>query len=416
MNEESPTPDCAASPAGSEMPGSQSTAVYGREFWLIFAATFVLNLVMNLLVLYPLYIVKLGGGASSIGAIIGTGSLAALLSRPGASSAITQYGRRWTALQGLLLNGLAMLLLIPLKSIGWAIYTVTAIAGIANGAARVALFAMVFDILPAGRRGETMSIFSLSGMGPATFAALAGEEVLKLWGFTTFFAIAGALSIVAAATVMMVRDDRPARVTSVAEPIAIDENVASYRALLTDPSLLLLWIITLLFGLALSTRNSFVAPFGVAEDIANVGWYFTIYSVVAAAVRLNGRLMDRVGLERMLLPSLLVNGIGISLVSLTGMHGMLYIAAAIGGLGHGFTYPALSALVIKHTQPSAMGRSSTIYTSIWDLSAMAGPYMFGAMAHYAGYALMFVAAGAFSMIGSFYLAAMEPRALGRRLA
>ncbi|MGH7931592.1 MAG: MFS transporter, partial [Candidatus Binataceae bacterium] len=262
MSEALPTAGHPASVANSEVPSSPSEATYGREFWLIFAVTFVLNLVMNLLVLYPLYIVKLGGGASSIGAIIGTGSLAALLSRPGASSAITRCGRRWTAAWGLLLNGVAMMLLIPLKSIGWAIYAVTAIAGVANGAARVALFAMVFDILPAGRQGETMSIFSLSGMGPATFAALAGEAILKLWGFTAFFAIAAALSVVSAATVMMVRDDRPARQSRAAQATATVDSVAGYPALLADPALLLFWIVTLLFGLALSTRNSFVAPFG----------------------------------------------------------------------------------------------------------------------------------------------------------
>jgi MFS family permease len=410
MSEASTVPNIAdgehtAAPAGS---------AYGRQFWLLFGATFLLNLVMNLLVLYPLFIVTLGGGASSIGAIIGTGSLAALLSRPGTSAVIQAHGRRWAAYWGLLLNGLAMLLLIPLNSIGWMIYAVTALAGVANGTARVALFAIVYDILPAGRQGETMSIFSLSGMIPATFAALAGELILQYSGFTSFFITAAALSVVAAAIALMLARDHPQTATAVAARSEAD-NAGSYRTLLTDPALLLFWLLTLLFGLALASRNSFVAPFGVIEGITNVGWYFTIYSAVAAIVRLNGRLMDRIGLERALAPSLAINGIGIALVALTGHAPMLYVAAAIAGLGHGFVYPALSALVIKHTPSAEMGRASTIYTSIWDLSAMAGPYLFGVTAHFVGYAPMFLMAGALALAGAAFMVWRGPVPL-RRLA
>ncbi|MGH8012647.1 MAG: MFS transporter [Candidatus Binataceae bacterium] len=389
-----------SSPASPEQAESAPGSVYGGQFWLLFGATFMLNLVMNLLVLYPLFIVKLGGGASVIGAIIGTGSLAALLSRPATSAAIGWRGRRWTAWWGLVVNAIEMLWLIPLRAIGWSIYAATALAGVANGTARVALFAMLYDILPAGRQGETMSIFSLSGMIPATFAALVGELILQRSGFTAFFITAAVMSAIAGGIVLMLPDDHPRNVSA-----QVGGNVrefASYASLLADRALLMLWLLTLAFGLVLASRNSFVAPFGVAEGIANVGWYFTIYSAVATVVRLNGGLMDRIGLERILVPSMIVNGVGIAMVAFTGHYWMLYIAAAIGGLGHGFVYPALSALVIRHTPPREMGRASTVYTSIWDLSAMAGPYLFGITAEFAGYAPMFLIAGALAIASAIF--------------
>jgi hypothetical protein len=69
--------------ANGSDPSRNSSLVYGRAFWLVFAASFALNMVANLFVLFPLWVVELGGNAGVIGAIVGTGSLAALAARPG---------------------------------------------------------------------------------------------------------------------------------------------------------------------------------------------------------------------------------------------------------------------------------------------------------------------------------------------
>src|ERR1700730_2359593 len=146
--------------------GDGHASIYTRDFWLIFAASFALNCAGNLFLLFPLFIVKLGGGATAIGAIVATGSLAALLMRPLASAAIDRRGCRWTALWMLLIDILAMMLYIPLHALGWPIYAVRAVHGAVEGTARVALFALVYEILPHGRQGEAMATFSLCGMVP----------------------------------------------------------------------------------------------------------------------------------------------------------------------------------------------------------------------------------------------------------
>jgi hypothetical protein len=83
--------------ANADVPGEKKGArpsIYSNDFWLIFAATCALNSAMNLFLLFPLFIVKLGGGATTIGAVMGTGSGAALLMRPLASRAmeLRHYG------------------------------------------------------------------------------------------------------------------------------------------------------------------------------------------------------------------------------------------------------------------------------------------------------------------------------------
>src|SRR5260370_41259557 len=58
-----------------------------------------------------------------------------------------------------------------------------------------------------------------------------------------------------------------------------------------------------------------------------------------------------------------------------------------------------------------MGAASTMCTSVWDLSSMAGPYLFGVTAHYLGYGPMFIMAGGLSLAGGVFF--LTPGTPGR---
>jgi MFS family permease len=396
----------APSPTDAQPPASLPIG-YGREFWLVFWASFAVNSVGNLFVLFPVFIVGLGGGAASIGAIASVGSAAALATRPGVSALIDSHGRRLTALFAIALEAVAVLLYAPVNSIGWPIYAVRLLHGAADGTARVSLFAMVYELLPRGRRGEGMMVFSLCGMGPAAVAPLLGEPLIKYFGFTAFFCAGALLCVAAAGAAAALADDRPLRI----EPSNLPTpSQIGYGALIFNSRLLPLWIVTLAFSVAVAPRSNFVAPFAYQQGIAQVGWYFAVYSGIAIALRLFGaRLMDRVGVERILPPSLSMLAIGIGLLAWTGHGAVLLAAAVLGGLGHSYVYPTLSALIIAHTPPDAIGRSSSIYTSLFDVVTMVAPYALGVIATFWGYGPMFMIAGAVAALGAAYFAAIEPR-------
>ncbi|HEY6395530.1 MAG TPA: MFS transporter, partial [Candidatus Binataceae bacterium] len=305
-----------------------SIAGYGRGFWLVFLATFAINSASNLFVLFPLFVVRLGATAAMIGAIVGTGSLAALAVRPGVGVLIDRIGQRRAAMLLLACDALAILLYIPLHRIGVSMFIVRAIHGAIEGTARVALFAMVYGLLPVERAGQAMAIFSICGMGSEAFAPLVGEAIIRRWGFNVFFLVAAGLTAFAACITRLLPIDREIRRHD--KPIDDCAN-PSYAALLRDPGLMPLWAATLAFALALSSRFSFVAPYGYQQGIVRVGWYFAIYSGIGVMVRLfGGRLLDRIGTERMVFPSLLLFAIGIGLIAGTGRMGLMYLAAMIG--------------------------------------------------------------------------------------
>jgi MFS family permease len=390
----------------------RSSRIYTREFWLIFTATSALNAAGNLFLMFPLLVVDLGGGATTIGEIIGVGSMAALLTRPLASRALERRGHRWTALWTLVIDAVALMLYAPIRSLGVSIYAVRALHGAADGSARVALFALVYEILPLGRQGEAMATFSLSGMGPAAFGALIGEMIMHRFGFGALFFAAGLLCTIGATAVAILPENH--HLTPVAQRQA--QPQISWGSLISGSPLIGFWIIAALFGNSNAVRSSFVAPFAYQRGIHSVGWYFTIYAIAAVIVRLSGRAMDRIGLERILAPAFITLALGIAMIAGFGHFGVLELAAALGGIGHGFAYPALSALIIRHTPEGATGRSSAIYTSLWDASAMFGPYLFGLTAHLFGYSVMFLCAGLMTSAAALFVSGQPAASSANLLA
>ena len=412
--------------AGTTLRQRAPRAGYRLNFWLVFTATSAIGVAANLFVFFPVYIVKLGGDAASIGAIVAVGALAALAARPGFVPLTDRRGRRTTALWSLVLEALAIVLYIPVHSLGWPIYAVRVMQGAVDGTARVALFALVFDILPEGRRGEAMALFSLSGQGPAAVGPLVGEALLKYFGFDVFFCVAAMLCLVAAAATAMLPDDHPNDHALHSHPPAdhlSDErspgastqrfgsaDTVGYRALIFDRNLMPLWVVAFAFTFTISSRLSFVAPFAYHKGITQVGWYFALYSGIAVALRLfGGNVLDRLGVERILGPAMGLLGIGVAILALTGTSGALLGAAVLGGVGHSYAYPALSAMIIAHTPAGAFGRSSVVYTSVFDSASMLAPYLLGIIASLWGYAPMFVIAGLVSVCAAVYFDALARR-------
>ncbi len=94
------------------------------------------------------------------------------------------------------------------------------------------------------------------------------------------------------------------------------------------------------------------------------------------------------------------------MVALTGTGGTLLGAAVLGGVGHSYAYPALSAMIIAHTPAGAFGRSSVVYTSVSDSASMLAPYLLGTIATLEGYGPMFVIAGLVSVGAVVYFNAL----------
>ncbi|HKF28480.1 MAG TPA: MFS transporter, partial [Candidatus Binataceae bacterium] len=313
-----------------DLEASLALAGFTRDYWLVFTASFLLACADNLFVLFPAFVAELGATPSKIGAILGLGSLAALVMRPGATGSIARRGQRWTSVVFMMLNAAAMVLYIAVDHLGWKLWLVRAIQGAVDGTARVAIFAMIYDRLPASRQGYGMTIFSLSSIVPAALAPPMGEVLIHWRGFRAFFIACATLVVAAAATAGAVAESPHG--SSAAKD---SEASVSYRALMFDRKLVPLWVGSSVFAITLTARFSFVAPFAYDSGLRSVGWYFLLCAGIAALTRLASRHAIDAALDRAVVPALVILAIGTAMVASVPNIAMLAAAAVIGGIGQG---------------------------------------------------------------------------------
>jgi MFS family permease len=135
------------------------------------------------------------------------------------------------------------------------------------------------------------------------------------------------------------------------------------------------------------------------DSHGSVSRFFLSYSFTAVAVRiLGGRLPDRVGLQRVLFPALLVFAGGIFAIPHAGPQALILVGAACGA-GHGYVFPILTVLTAERVAPGQRGRAVTWFTVMFDLGTTLASPAFGAVAEWQGYAAMFTLAGTAMLAG-----------------
>jgi MFS family permease len=166
----------------------------------------------------PRYVAgPLGGGNIAVGIVVGAFSVSAFFLRPWAGGFGDRRGRR-----PLMLIGAA---LFAVSVLGYGLttdpVTLTALR-LVTGAGEALFFvgavAAFTDLAPPERRGEAMSLASLSlyigiGAGP-----LVGEFAIDRFGFTAAWLLAAGAGLVALVLVLRVRETRPDALVADGEP------------------------------------------------------------------------------------------------------------------------------------------------------------------------------------------------------
>ncbi|RIQ29150.1 MFS transporter, partial [Jiangella rhizosphaerae] len=123
-----------------------------------------------------------------------------------------------------------------------------------------------------------------------------------------------------------------------------------------------------------------------------------------------GRLGDRHGQARLLVPGLLLAAAGLLGVSLTGTAAAVVAGAAVFGAGFGVLQNATLALMYARVRPEGYGTVSAIWNAAYDAGMAVGAAGAGIVAAGAGYPMVFALAAA------LLVPALLPARRERRLA
>ena len=387
-----------------------SGAAHEQRLWTgPFVLCFVTNLcqgtAFNLFLHLPGYLHDLGANDVQIGWIASLTALAAVACRPPVGRAMDRLGRRPVIRWGGALHAVATALYLAVHAIGPLLYAVRVLHGVAEALLFSALFAYAADRVPAARRTEGLALFGVSGMLPISIGGWVGDGLLPRHGFTALFGLAAGLAL--AAFVLSLAMQEPRRPPS--PPSASVGTLAALRQRDLGP----LWLLGTVFSVVLTAFFVFIKRFVDETGIGSVGAFFGAYTGAALALRLFlGWLPDRVGAKRVLGPALLALVLGFGVMAGATDRTSLLLAGLSCGIGHGFTFPILFALVVARTPETNRGSTLALFTALFDLGVLIGGPSFGLVVERLGFAAMYATGGivlAFGTIVFFLWDAAPPR-------
>ncbi|SFL46848.1 Predicted arabinose efflux permease, MFS family [Gracilibacillus orientalis] len=364
--------------------------IWTKDFALICMANFFIFLGFQMtLPTIPLFVQHLGGSDEFIGIITGIFTFSALLLRPTAGHALETKGRQFVYMIGLGIFVISIGSFAFITSIVFLIL-MRCVQGLGWGFSTTATGTIATDLIPVSRRGEGMGYFGLSGNIALAFGPALGLTLYGYISFTTLFLICSALGLVALllSSLITYKPVDPEAKKVVAPRFDVFEKKA------LRPSLLLFFITTCFGGIA-----SFLPLYTEQEGIAGIEVYFVVFAIFLMITRtFAGQLYDRKGHIVVFLPGTFLIFLAMILLAWLPNEFVLYVAAALYGLGFGSVQPALQAWAVNQAPDNRKGMANATFFSFFDLGVGVGAIGFGFIASVLSYSYIYITGAASAMI------------------
>jgi predicted MFS family arabinose efflux permease len=346
--------------------------------------------------LLPVFLSQGGCSESDIGILMGAMALSSVLFRPWTSVAIDRIGRKRSYS-----IGTGFMTCVPL--LYWALsgdvvghYVPFLLARMAHGIGLAFCFTTVFtfvaDFIPPRRLNEGFGLFGISGLAGLAMGPVVNEMVIRAWGFEPFFWATSGFAALGFLIHLPVREEWT--------PPASRAESLSFFSMFRKSKIVMVSVLALVFGVGQAASWNFVAPFAEQSGIRFVSFYYIAYSLVAILTRLfGGRLADRLGEGKIVPYAMGVNGVGLLVLTLLGGSGVLLLAGALNGCGHGLLFPTLNAVTVRGEPAEIRGRLTGIFTGSIDAGAFVGSVLLGYVGEWTGFRALFATAGFASLAG-----------------
>ena len=372
-------------------PAPARPPIYTRAFLLTGFANLLFFLSLNGFNLLPLYIKHLRGTEAQIGFIMGMNSLASILFQPLAGVAIDRFGAKRFLYLGALICLAATGGFLVSDALNTVFPVLRFLHGVGFSFYFTANFILVAEIAPPGRRAEALGVFGTTGLISMALAPALGELVIVHLGYPAFFWAALALGVACLAATGRVPGMRPAAAAGAALDLPRLLRGRRVRASLAVAGT---------FGLALGTVFVFVPTYAKSVGILRLRAFYLLYTGAAIAVRLcGGRFMDALGPRRIIPPSLALQAVANLVLVFLGSSFTLGLAGLLGGVAHGFLYPAFSVLVVELVATEHRGKMIGLFSSVIGAGATVGALSLGVAAQAWGYPVIFGLAIVATLVG-----------------
>jgi MFS family permease len=153
------------------------------------------------------------------------------------------------------------------------------------------------------------------------------------------------------------------------------------------------WIAACL-GMGFGPVGAFIAIYANSRGIGNPGFYFTVQALALLTTRqLAGRLADRHGRAKVMVPGLLISALALMLLPFATDFRHFAISAALFGVGFGSTQPATMALLVDRVPAARRGLAMSTYFLGFDAGISVSSIGLGIVSQTLGFNVMWPIAG-----------------------
>ncbi|PKV89304.1 putative MFS family arabinose efflux permease [Streptomyces sp. TLI_146] len=337
----------------------------------------------------PLYARESGAGGDTAGLATGALMLATVLGELGAPRLVARFGYRAALAAGLFLLGAPALVLTASGTMAW-IVAVCFLRGLGFALTLVAGGALTASLIPAERRGEGLALVGVVGGVPNLVALPLGVWLGAHVGYGTVSVIAGAVALVAIASVPGLPD----------RELMCGESVGVLAGLRTG-ALVRPGTVFAATAVAAGIVVTFV-PLAVPSSMGAVATaaLFVQPAVSTAGRWWAGRLGDRHGAARLVLPGLLLSAAGVLMTALIRTPVAVLGGVALFGAGFGIAQNATLTLMYARVSTASYGTVSALWNLAYDGGMGVGAVGFGVLADRTGYSSAFVLTAALMLVAA----------------
>ncbi|PYR74120.1 MAG: hypothetical protein DMF86_19025 [Acidobacteria bacterium] len=343
----------------------------------------------------PFRILSLGGSTFASGLFLGFLTYASAFSAPATGALADRLGSRTILL--------ASSIALACFSLAYAVLTdyhvvlaLVIVHGVFWSGLLSASAAYLTNMLPARRRAEGIAYWGLSSVAAISVAPFIGFWVFH-FGWTTMCVEAAALNVVMA----LIAARLPAASRQTRAQAHQGRGLLEWRILVVSLALFM-------YSFGYGGTTSFTALYADASGVSPKGIYLTALAVVVLITRpLSGRLGDRYGYRRVLVPCFILITIGLACLVMGGSLRWLLTSAAIFGVGFGTAYPVFVAYVMQHVGPDRRGAAFGAILAAFDTGVGTGSATMGWIIQHYGFAAAFGAAAALSALAIPYFLVAE---------
>lgn len=332
----------------------------------------------------PVYVESLGGKATIMGLVMGIFALAAVAVRPFVGWALNAWGRRTVFVFGLAVFVVSTLAYRWAPSLG-VLLALRFVHGFGWGFSTTAAGTIATDVSPRGRLGEGMGFFGASStIAMATGPAL-GLFMVNRFDFPAMFYASAVLALLATALAWAIHYAK-------AEP-APNPGAGRARTALIEMRAVRPAVVMLLSNTTFGAIITFIALYAMQRGIANIGLFFTAYSLALMVTRpVSGMLLDRRGADMVIVPGLVLTAAALVLVSQAQVLWVFLVAGVVYGVGFGAVQPSLQTLAVRDLPRDRVGPANGTFYNGFDLGIGIGSVLWGAAAQATGYSQMYLIA------------------------